>query len=155
MYSHGDRFDHCRLIQADGLRRFEDFTGLDGKILLAGSVRLKSQHLEVVANVVISREAWIAGSAGYLGHEDDFIADGKVFHLRPKFNDRPGYFVALHYRITGVGMLAVENVDVRSANSDALDMNEDLISLIRRTIGFSKFDLTRLSHHRLEHIHTS
>jgi len=86
---------------------------------------LESTDLEAVANVVVAALAGIAFATDLLRSGGGLHAGLDLRDARADGLDDGGKFVPLDDRIRRVGMLAVPDMDVGSANADFFDAEED------------------------------
>ena len=80
------------------------------------------------------------------------IARAEGLDVRANFRDLPAEFVALNYRIGSVRMLAVINVNVRSADPNPADTQQNIVVAERRLGHFRELDFPWTCHGGAKHI---
>ncbi len=115
------------------------------------SIGLEPHHLELITYVIHAVPAGIALPTGNLGHKHDLFTRRKSGNPFANFSNDSTYFMTLNHGITGIGVQAVINMDIRTANANPFNLNQYFARLCLRARNIMKFDLTRLSHDCLLH----
>ena len=112
MHSDGDWLDHGRPVQGHIFGQWKYLIGVYSEVVLTGTIRLETHHLQRFADVVHAVPAW---------------ADRESVDCVAHFGDNARYFVSLDDRIGRIGVLTVKNVDVGTAYADAVDADQHLV----------------------------
>ena len=95
--------------------------------------------------------ARITFSADHLRLDRHLLPRLPSFYTASELLDLPRYFVSLSDRIAGKRMLAMVDMDVRSAHADLSDLNQYLILFRLRNRHLPKLNFPRSSHYLLQH----
>ena len=96
-------------------------------------------------------EAGVAPAAEHLGLDGHLLAHLQVLHIFPQLHDLARDLMPLGYRVGGVGMGAVINVDITAADADLLDLHQHLVGARLGHGDLPKADLAGFGHHLLLH----
>ena len=120
----GQRLHHGGIIVGQGGRHLDEAIRLDRPALLHPSGRVDPEHLELVAEKARAHLAGPAGAAEAQGLHDDSVALGEAALCRSLRDFREGLVAddaALGHAVVEV---ALEDVQVRPADADPLDVQE-------------------------------
>jgi hypothetical protein len=95
--------------------------------------------------------AGITDATSNLGHEDDLFASVEVTDIRTNFCNYSRDFMSLNHGITSIGVDTMVHVDIRTANADALDLDQYFTGKRFRRLDLADFNLTGSGHDSLFH----
>jgi hypothetical protein len=103
----------------------------DDEIFLGAAFRSGAAfHLKILADVVLASEAGCAVTADEMGAGGRLHTRVEVFDSRAYADDLAAVFMALDHGIgIGEGVLAVIHVNVRTADADAVDLQQEFVGL--------------------------
>ena len=148
---HRQRLNHGALIKAHLLRKRRHLGRVDSEVIGRHTSCLKSHYLQFFAEIVFAMTARITCSADHLRLDRHLLSRLPSFYAAPELLDLPRYFVSLGDRIAGKRMLAMVDMDVRSAHADLSDLNQYLILFRLRNRHLPKLNFPRSGHYLLQH----
>ena len=144
-------FNHSALVKAHGFRQRRHLLCIHSKIMGGYACCLKAHHFQLLTEIILAVAAGIAFSAHNLRLDGHLLSHPKARDAFSKLCDLSRNLMSLRNRILGKGMLSVVDVDIRTANADFHNFNQDLALTGLRRFHLTKFDFPRFCHHLLQH----
>src|SRR5208337_717809 len=152
MDSNRRRLDKCSAFQSEPRRQFQQGRFREREEFLGDSRGLKPHHLQVLANVITPLTARYALATDDLRGSRGQVARAEELDVAANFGNLPAEFVALNNRIGSVRMLAVINVNVRSADPNPADAQQHVLVAERGFRHFRELDFPWTCHGGAKHI---
>ena len=136
MCAYGRRLNHGTIVEAHSLRKFHHTVIVYHEEILCASIGLESLYAEVLTYVVLTTLARIALATYQLRASGDVVAWLANCNLATASHYYARVLVALNHRVEGGWVQTMVRVNLTTADANALDVNENLMS---RQIGGLRF----------------
>ena len=115
-------FRHGRLVEAQPLRLQHELLRY-AQIFHHAAIAMDAEHTDIAAAIALAFQAGITSPAGHIGDDGHHIAGGKMAAFGRLIN-RAGKFMAHDTWIGEIGLVAGEDMQIRTANADPANTHQ-------------------------------
>ena len=128
MGAHGRRFYHRSIVETHAFRQLCHAVVIHNEEVLCRAIRLESLHTQMLTDIILSTLTRIALAADQLWTSRDVVARLADAHSTAYSHYHTRILMALDHWIEGGGVKTVVRVNLTSTDTDAFDVDEDLVS---------------------------